>query len=322
MAPIPPHPRGYHCRRAPRPLEIDGRLDKPEWAAAPWSDDFVDIEGDLRPRPPLRTRVKMLWDDQFLYIGAQLEEPNVWATLTEHDSVIFHDNDFEVFIDPDGDNHDYYELEINAFNTTWDLHLPRPYRDGGPARNEWEIPDMRTAVHVDGAINDPSVKDRGWSVEIALPWKPLGEFATCVAPPRVGDTWRINFSRVEWDVVGTPDNKVAKVPDRPEHNWVWSPQGVVDMHRPELWGYLKFVDTAPADAPPPIDPDWETRCRLMAIYHAQHAFRARHGRWAVLVKDLGVDAPGASMWPVGDGWEAGLNGLRVRHDSRLVRGAG
>ena len=132
-------PKGYVCYRANAPFTIDGDLSKPTWDAAPWTDDFVDIEGDKQPAPPLRTRVKMLWDDEYFYIGALMEEPHVWATLTEHDSVIFQDNDFEVFIDPDGDNHDYYEVEINALNTIWDLRLVKPYRDGGPALNEWEI---------------------------------------------------------------------------------------------------------------------------------------------------------------------------------------
>ena len=50
----------------------------------------------------------MLWDDQYLYIGAELEEPDVKATLTAHDSVIFHDNDFEVFIKPLPDTEEYY----------------------------------------------------------------------------------------------------------------------------------------------------------------------------------------------------------------------
>ena len=89
----------------------------------------------------------MLWDDTYLYVGALLEEPHVWGTLTKHDSVIFKDNDFEIFIDPDGDNHEYYEIEINALNTEWDLFLTKPYRDGGPAINEWEIPGLKTAVH-------------------------------------------------------------------------------------------------------------------------------------------------------------------------------
>ena len=128
-------PRQYLCHRATSPLDLTGSLDKPFWQDAPWTDDFVDIEGDARPGPRFRTRVKMLWDDDFFYIGAEMEEPHVWATLTDHDCVIFQDNDFEVFIDPDGDNHEYYELEVNALNTTWDLRLVKPYRDGGPALN-------------------------------------------------------------------------------------------------------------------------------------------------------------------------------------------
>ena len=63
-----------------------------------------------------------------------MEEPHVWGTLTKHDSVIFHDNDFEVFIDPNGDTLEYYEFEINALNTGWDLFLDKPYRQGGRAR--------------------------------------------------------------------------------------------------------------------------------------------------------------------------------------------
>ena len=109
-----PHPKGYVCYRAPSPVVIDGDLKDAAWEAAPWSDAFADIEGDKKPKPRFRTRVKMLWDDEALYIAAELEEPHIWATLKEHDSVIFHDPDFEVFLDPDGDNHLYGELELNA----------------------------------------------------------------------------------------------------------------------------------------------------------------------------------------------------------------
>ena len=129
-------PKNYLCFHTETPPNLDGTLSSPAWNLALWTDDFVDIQGDSEPAPPLRTRVKMLWDDECFYIGAQLEEPRIWATLTERDSVIFHDNDFEVFIDPDGDNHNYYEVEVNALNTVWDLRLPKPYRDGGEAINE------------------------------------------------------------------------------------------------------------------------------------------------------------------------------------------
>ena len=92
-------------------------------AAARLVGAFVDIEGDARPRPRFATRMKMLWDDEFFYIAADMQEPDIWGTLTTRDSVIFQDNDFEVFIDPDGDTHEYYELEINALKTAWDLLL-------------------------------------------------------------------------------------------------------------------------------------------------------------------------------------------------------
>src|SRR6185436_18625535 len=177
--------------------KIDGRLDEAAWQSAAWTDEFVDIEGDRRPKPRFKTRAKMLWDDTCFYIATQFEEPHVWGTLTKHDSVIFHDNDFEVFIDPDGDNHEYYEFEINALNTTWDLLLPRPYRDEGLGISNWEIAGLRSAVHVDGTINRPGDVDRGWTIEIAVPWKALGELARRPWPPREGDQWRINFTRVE-----------------------------------------------------------------------------------------------------------------------------
>jgi len=135
--------------------------------------------------------------DQFL--GAYLEEPHVWATLTDRDSIIFEDNDFEVFIDPDGDTHNYYELEMNALNTVWDLLLIKPYRDGGPAVHSWDIQGLQTAVNVLGTLNDPTDRDKAWTLEIALPFAVLKE---CIPGkperPLAGDQWRVNFSRVEY----------------------------------------------------------------------------------------------------------------------------
>jgi hypothetical protein len=234
-------PNRYDAPRARTPLAIDGKLDEKAWKRAPWTDFFVDIEGDLKPKPRFKTRAKMLWDDEYFYVAADMEEPHIWGTLTQHDSVIFHDNDFEVFIDPDGDTNEYYEFEINALNTGWDLFLNKPYRFGGKARNEWEIPGLETAVHIRGTLNDPRDSDKGWSVEIAFPWKVLAEYAHKPAPPRVGDEWRVNFSRVEWlhEIV---DGKYRKVAGKKEDNWVWSPQGVINMHVPEKWGFVRFVD--------------------------------------------------------------------------------
>jgi hypothetical protein len=233
-------PKVYECPKATSAVKIDGRLDDPQWRSAPWTSDFVDIEGSLKPLPRHRTRAKMMWDDDYLYIGAELVEPHVWATLNAHDSVIFHDNDFEVFIDPNGDTLEYYEFEINALNTGWDLFLDKPYRHGGKASNTWEIPGLKTAVHIDGTLNDPKDVDRGWSVELAFPWKALAQYAHKATPPKPGDEWRINFSRVQWQLQ-VVEGGYRKVPNRKEDNWVWSPQGLVNMHVPEKWGRVRFT---------------------------------------------------------------------------------
>ena len=105
-----PLPRQYVAYRTIDSLVIDGKLDEPSWQRAPWSEDFVDIEGGAM-QPALTTRSKILWDNRYLFVAADLEEPHVWATLTQRDTTIYHDDDFEIYIDPDGDTHEYYELE-------------------------------------------------------------------------------------------------------------------------------------------------------------------------------------------------------------------
>jgi hypothetical protein len=275
-------PFEYVCRRAAGPIKVDGRLDEAAWANADWTEVFGDIEGPAKPAPRFRTRAQMLWDDQYLYIGAYLEEPHVWATLTARDSIIFEDNDFEVFIDPDGDTHAYYELEMNALNTVWDLLLIRPYRDGGPAVHAWDIQGLKTGVNVMGTLNDPSDRDRAWTVEIALPFAVLRE---CIPGkpdrPTAGDQWRVNFSRVEYHV-DVDNGRYAKAKDAgtgrplPEDNWTWTPQGVINIHYPEMWAYVQFSAKVPGGGKERFDrrPEEKVKWALRKIYYAERAYMA------------------------------------------------
>ena len=291
---MPYAPKRYVAYRAPAPLKVDGKLDEAAWAGAAWTDAFVDIEGDKRGRPRLRTRAKMLWDDERFYVAAEMEEPDVWGTLTERDSVIFHDNDFEVFIDPDGDTHDYYELEVNALGTPWDLLLVKPYRDGGPAIHGWDIAGLQVGVEVRGTINKPGDRDEGWSVEIAMPWTTLKEAAPERRVPREGDQWRINFSRVEWDadVVRGKYAKRLKPGTKdplPEHNWVWSPQGAVNMHMPERWGFVQFSDLPAGTGTDSFTEDRNepVMWALRRLYYRQRRYREANGKYAASLSALG-----------------------------------
>lgn len=289
-------PKYYICRRAKEKLVLDGDINKKFWSHAPWTSDFVDIEGEKKTNPNKRTRVKMLWDDEFIYFGAEMEEDMIWATLTERDSVIFNDNDFEIFIDPNGDTHTYYEFEINALNTIWDLMLTKPYRDGGIPINSWDIRGIKTAVHINGKLNCPQSDNKGWSVEVAIPWKVLKECALEKRKPISGEYWRINFSRVEWKTE-IKDGKYSKIinPETgnnyPEDNWVWSPQGVINMHYPELWGFIIFT-TDDKKIEFKIPEDEKIKWQLRKLYYRQRNYFVKYDRYSNNFNEL----KGKDIW--------------------------
>lgn len=220
-------PRSYVCYRAEGKIKIDGKLTEPTWQKAESTAPFVDISGEGFPTPKYETTAKMVWDDEYLYVGAVLREDDIKARLTQRDTIIYYDNDFEVFIDPDGDGHNYFEIENNARGVIFDLMLDKPYRSGGNFMVQWDCPGLKLAVHLDGTLNKSKDKDRYWSVEMAIPHQALT--MNFNNPLKAGNYWRINFSRVQWLKAGGS-----------EENWVWSPTGRIDMHMPDRWGFLYF----------------------------------------------------------------------------------
>lgn len=286
---IAPQPPVCYCRRAVGSIgHLDGNLDKPFWKDAPWMDDFHDIEGDSRPRPAKQTRVKLLWDDEALYIGAQLSDDTIWATVRNRDELIYIDNDFEVFLAPQDSSHRYYELEMNAANAVWDLLMEKPQRDCVRRIIAWDIHGLESAVKIDGRLNDPAAQNTGWSLEIRIPWFSLREcgkdecYPTRFAP-EPGEIWRMNFSRVEWDV-DVRDGRYVKRADKatgeplPEHNWVWAPTGVIDIHMPEMWGYLVFTREGERYPLPRAD---AVKLLLRKLYYREHAHCCQTGQFTV-----------------------------------------
>ena len=285
-------PRSYVAHHIDAPLTIDGKAQEKVWEAAPFSESFIDIEGVKIPK--YDTRVKMLWDDKNLYFYAELKEPHIWATLKQRDTVIFYNNDFEIFIDPDGDTHNYYEFEMNALNTVWDLLLVKPYRESAPVVDSWDIQGLQTAVSIDGTLNDPTDTDAGWSVEIAMPWEVLKEASGSNDLP-TDSFWRINFSRVNWDhdLDGSTYSRKKDASGKflPEYNWVWSPQGVINMHEPEHWGYVYF-STKPVseEVAFTIPQDEQIRWKLYEFYRAQKAYFSENKTWATSLDALEAEA--------------------------------
>lgn len=296
---------------------IDGDITKPFWSNIPWSSDFVDIATSTTPQ--YTTRMKVQWDQNYLYVAAYLEEPHIWGTLTQHNSIIYQDNDFEIFVDTNGSNHNYKELEINALGTTWSLLLNKPYDDGGvedskrvnPITGYDMEPEIHSAVQIyprgNDSINNPSVQNTHWTVEVALPISKLMLHNPLAKLPDDGVYWRVNFSRVQWayDVFNKKYIKrkccqSCAIPGtEAEDNWVWAKQGQVAMHLPERWGILQFTTKPPpsSSASSASDDDasvhgveyyteWPCRCAAMAIYYAMKAYHAKMGAYTSNIDSL------------------------------------
>lgn len=264
----------YTAQRAGGPITIDGQLDEPSWQSASLSPRFVDI---LTGGPVIHdTRAAVLWDNQFLYVSFRVEEPFVHAKFTNHNDFIYQDNDVEVFIaGPDA----YYEFEINAFNTCYEVFFawkdtftssglnrhPEftttnlvPFngvgftnhpRGGRLGNFDHAFPGLKSAVHIDGTINDDTDRDRGWTVELAFPWGSMNWLATDgrSLPPKNGDVWRMDFSRF--------NTYKEAPPAKDSGGWFWTRHGVWDSHIPECFAFITFsTNTVPATSIPPAKP--------------------------------------------------------------------
>jgi hypothetical protein len=276
-------------------IKIDGIPDESAWELAAWSADFVDIEGSKKPVPEFRTRIKMLWDISCLYILAELEEPHIWAYFEEHDQIVYHENDFEIFLDPDGDTHNYFEFELNAANTLFDLFLTKPYRDGGIPLITWNAPGFTSAVSISGTLNNPADSDKKWTIEMAIPFESLKLGLKSLVPDD-GQIWKANFSRVQWktDVV---DGKYQKRKDKntglylSENNWVWNPTGEINLHVPERWGMLQFSKSVvnSANNGTFVMPQYEAlKKHLWLVYYKQQDFKLSNGMFATSLSSLSM----------------------------------
>jgi len=248
----------YTAYRINEPIQIDGRLEESAWQHAPRSPRYIDLITGRRAIHD--TKAAILWDDTNLYIAVQAEEPFVHAKFTTNNSPIYYDNDIEVFI---AGRDAYYEFEVNAFNTTYEAFFIwedayeafsrvagleranlKPFNGVGFTSHprgkrlgsfDWTFPGKQTAVFVDGTINKDEDRDRGWTVEMAFPWKGMELLAKADGrslPPKDGDEWRLDFSRF---------NQYKEAPPAKDSGgWALSRHGIWDSHIPECFPRIRF----------------------------------------------------------------------------------
>ena len=240
--PGPFKPRQYVIYRASSPINIDGKLDEKAWRDTGWTEPYEDHQAPYAPQPWKTTRSKMLYDNENIYFAGQLQEENVWGHLTVRDTVIYHDNDWEIFLNPTADGIGYYEFEINPLNYVWDMFHAVDYHRASCLDLYYNVTGLEHGVDVQGTLNWHKDEDIGWTIEIKWPLKSLLEKNPRVKLPiERGDVWRVNFSRVQY--IHVYDLLFPyMLPWSPCEDWAWQSTNTGDLHNPEMWGKVIFSD--------------------------------------------------------------------------------
>ncbi|HTJ83169.1 MAG TPA: carbohydrate-binding family 9-like protein [Polyangiaceae bacterium] len=218
-------------------ITIDGVLDEPAWKRAELAGPFVNVStGKPDPSLPGHGTARLTWDGRFLYVAFTVSEANIVGGFPPDaiDAHLWEKDTIEVMVDPDGDgdNRDYYEIQVSPQNLVFDsrfddYNLPRG-GDAGPfGHQDWSA-GLTSAVKLDGTIDDASDRDRGYTVELEIPWRAFIKARR--APPEPGDEWRMNFYAMK-------DNGGAS----------WSPiLGQGNFHKASRFGRVTFA-AAPRD---------------------------------------------------------------------------
>lgn len=300
-------PNNYVCYRTADAITIDGRADEESWKNVPFTEAFVDISGEGFPKPRYLTKAKMLWDDDFLYVYGEMEEPDLWADIVKRDEVVFYNHDFEVFIDPTGDAQNYFEIEANAIGNIFDLSLEHPYRV--PTKRtfvkfQWDCPGLKVATYLNGSLNKADDRDKGWSVELAIPRKALAaEFDNVL---QQGKCLVVGFSRVEWQLDVDAKGKYSRKKNAsgkylPEDNWTWGANGKIDMHMHERWGFVLLSGKKAGEGTEQFayPADYDARRLLWAMYYAQEDYYRTNHKYMTSLKQFGLTARDRAFLPSG-----------------------
>ncbi|HKJ66925.1 MAG TPA: carbohydrate-binding family 9-like protein [bacterium] len=211
----------YHVRKVEQPVPVEGSLAQEPWTDAEAMELLDCVTGEL---PRMSTYCKLLWDNDCLYAGYQVEDEKVVSTYTERDEPLYEEDVVELFLAPASGLKYYYEFNFSPKNVVLDAIVLNDDGRAGVGRGDlmtltqWDC----RSLHVNARL-----KDRGWVVTAAIPFAQL-HFAEN-RPPQPGDIWRANLCRIEY---GGSETEYS----------AWSPPEILDFHTTEKFGEIVFAE--------------------------------------------------------------------------------
>lgn len=216
----------FRCHKIDQPPVLSGDLSLPPWSELSPVGDLMRSNGAGAAQQA--TRVWCAWDHDYFYVAFNCEDSDIRATMTERDAKVWQEEAAEFFVSPDDDLSSYFEFQFSPRNVVRDIRVENPHgrMEGSSFHGEWDCPGLRSATRVNGVLNDSSNPDRGWTLEVALPF-------TCLLGdgqrPKLGDMWRINFFRIYRE----PVEEFVSLSPTFVDPW--------EFHVPEYFAYMIFV---------------------------------------------------------------------------------
>lgn len=209
----------YECRFTEWPITIDGKADDKAWATAPVVDQFlIPWSNKTSLAAKSSTKARLLWDRDSLYFLAEMTDSDLVAKVKEHDGDTWTDDVFELFFKPADDKPGYYEFEINAQNTVFDLFLPER-GDVEPHRRAQDF-HVESKVTLAGTLNNPSDRDQGWTVEGKILWR---DFFKTGGRPDIDEVWKFVLCRYDYVASSSPElswsSPNGSTPSPDFHHW-------------------------------------------------------------------------------------------------------
>jgi hypothetical protein len=213
----------YEIHRAASPITVDGRLDEPPWKDAPTLT--LQFPWEEQTGAKQKTTARLLWNDDMLFVAFTCEDTDIVAHHEQRDDPTYKDDAVEIFIQPNPALPMYIGLEMNARAVLYDYLYVFPQ----VLLKAFDLKGVQLASNLDGTLNVTSDRDKGWTLEVAIPLRNFSELMGN-RPVVAGTTWSANLNR--WD--GTEPNRRLSV---------WSDSAMVrpNPHNPKRFGQLVFV---------------------------------------------------------------------------------
>jgi uncharacterized repeat protein (TIGR03806 family) len=258
-------PAEFQCRWAETPITLNGKADEAAWKRAQVIDTFYLPWLGTKARPAkTATKARLLWDREYLYFFADMEDADLYADVKEHDGITWNNDVTELFFKPAADKPGYYEFQVNALGTVMDMFLPRRGAGGYQRfKSDGEF-HIDAKVQLRGTLNHRQDKDQGWSVEGRIPWH---DFLRTGGRPDIGECWKFALCRYDYSIdLEGPELSTC------------APLSRSDFHHHEDYATLRFVGSSAKGAAKPYGIEHRiplTTSRVVGSPDPPPAYRAR-----------------------------------------------